>query len=65
MPAAERIDPSEYLRLKAENQRLEQELRQLRGGTTPHTILGMRDMLLVIGPGGEATCSSSSGRAAR
>ena len=60
MPAAERIEPSEYLRLKAENQRLEQELRQLRGGTTPHTILGMRDMLLVVGPGGEVTYANAA-----
>jgi len=60
MAAAERIDAGEYLRLKAENQRLEQQLRQLRGGTTPHTILGMRDMVLVVGSGGEVTYANAA-----
>ncbi len=60
MSAAERIDATEYLRLKAENQRLEQELRQLRGGTTPHTILGMLDMLLVVGPDGGVTYANAA-----
>ena len=58
--AAERVDPREYLRLKAENQRLEQELRQLKGGKTPHTILGMRDMLFVLGADDEITYANAA-----
>jgi class 3 adenylate cyclase len=55
MRAGARIDAQEYLRLKAENERLLQELRQLRGGVTPQTILGMRDMLLALSHSGEIT----------
>ena len=60
MSSAERIDTPEYLRLKSENQRLEQELRQLRHRSTPETILGMRDMLLVVGPSGEVTYANAA-----
>src|SRR5258708_21869150 len=58
--SSEPIDPRDYLRLKSENQRLQQELHQLRGGTTPHTILGMRDMLLIIGASGEVTYANAA-----
>ncbi len=60
MSAAERIDTHEYHRLKSENQRLEQELRQLRHRSTPETIIGMRDMLLVVGPSGEVTYANAA-----
>ena len=60
MSSAERIDTQEYLRLRSENQRLEQELRQLRHRSPPETILGMRDMLLVVGLSGEVTYANAA-----
>jgi len=53
--ASNAVDSKEYLRLKAENHRLKQELRDARRGSPPETIIGMRDIVLVISPSAEIT----------
>src|SRR5712692_4584148 len=53
------VDSKEYSRLKAENHRLRQELREAGRGFAPATIIGMRDIVLVIGPAGEITYANS------
>ncbi len=60
MSSAERIDAQEYLRLKSENQKLQHELRQLRRGVTPDTILGLQDILIAIAPSGEVTYANAA-----
>lgn len=57
--ANQAVDSKEYSRLKAENLRLRQELREAGRGFAPATIVGMRDIVLMVGSADEITYANS------